>query len=117
MPHIHLYTSADLVENVDIPDILRALVEELSSHETIDAATIKAYHSLFHTWAMGDGAPAGFVHCAVSLVTGRPHEWRSKVADAMYDRLCALFAGSLDSGEVKPTLEMREMEKSTYRRM
>lgn len=117
MPHIHLSTSADLVENVDIPDILRALVVELSSHETIDPATIKAYHSLFHTWAMGDGAPVGFVHCAVSLVTGRSLELRTKIADAMYDRLCALFAESLDTGEVKPTLELREMEKSTYRRM
>ncbi|HRK21271.1 MAG TPA: hypothetical protein PLX06_05655 [Fimbriimonadaceae bacterium] len=116
MPHIHVYTSADLVENVDIPDILRALVDELAAQETIDAKTIKAYHSLHHTWAMGDGAPTGFAHCSVSLLTGRPVELRKRIADAMYARFKVCFESSIASGEISPTLEVREMDLETYRR-
>lgn len=116
MPHIHLYTSADLVENVDIPDILRALVEELAAKATIEAKSIKAYHSLFHTWAMGEGSPAGFAHCAVSLLSGRPVELRKQISDAMYARLGECFSESVASGEISPTLELREMDAETYRR-
>lgn len=116
MPHIHVYTSADLVENVDIPDILKALVDELARLPTIEPRTIKAYHSLFHTWAMGEGAPAGIVHCSVSLITGRPAELRRQISEAMYARLKECFASSIEGGEVSPTLEVREMDGETYRR-
>ena len=116
MPHIHLYTSADLVENVDIPDILRALVAELSEQETVDPRAIKAYHSLCHTWTMGEGAPSGFVHCAVSILSGRPDGIKKTIADSMYARLRACFKTSVDAGEASPTLELRGMDKDTYRK-
>jgi 5-carboxymethyl-2-hydroxymuconate isomerase len=116
MPHIHLSTSADLVENVDIPDILRALVDELAAQESVDAASIKAYHSLYHTWAMGEGAQAGFASCSISILEGRPEELRVRIADAMFARLRSLFRASADAGEVNLTLELREMAKATYRR-
>lgn len=116
MPHIHVYTSADLVENVDIPDILRALVDALAAQETIEAKTIKAYHSLHHTWAMGEGAPTGFAHCSISLLTGRPAEVRKLLADGMYARFRECFSSSIESGEISPTLEVREMDLETYRR-
>ena len=116
MPHIHLITSASVVENVDIPDILRELVKELSRQETIDSKSIKAYHSLFQTWAMGEGAPAGFAHCTLGLITGRPSELRKTISDAMYSRLRDSFKASLDAGEVSLTFELREMDADTYRK-
>lgn len=116
MPHIHVYTSADLVENVDIPDILRALVDELAAQESVEPKTIKAYHSLFHTWAMGEGAPSGFAHCSISLLSGRSAELRKRIAVAMESRFRACFETSIVAGEISPTLELREMDADTYRR-
>ena len=116
MPHIHLLTSANLVENVDIPDILRDLVAELSRHETIDSKAIKSYHSLFHTWSMGDGAPAGFALCMLGLLTGRSEALRETIADGFQARLRQCFKASLEAGEVSVTFELREMDAETYRK-
>jgi len=116
MPHILLTTSANLVENTDIPDILRELVSELCRHESIDSKAVKSYHSLFHTWAMGEGAPAGFAHCTLSLIAGRPSELRQGISDAMYERLRSCFKSSLEVGEVSLTFELREMDAETYRK-
>jgi 5-carboxymethyl-2-hydroxymuconate isomerase len=117
MPHIHLHTSADLVENVDLPDILRELADELSRQESIDSKAVKAYHSLHQTWAMGEGAPNGFAHCRISLLEGRPEDLRKRIAEAMYSRLKACFESTVRSGEASLTLELLEMDAATYRKL
>lgn len=116
MPHIHLFTSANLVENVDIPDILRSLVDELSRQDTVEPSAVKAYHSLFHTWAMGEGAQPGFAHCSVSILEGRPEDLRRRIADAMFACLNEVFRASQNAKEANLTLELREMDKATYRK-
>jgi len=117
MPHIHLLTSADLVENVDLPDILRELVDALSAQESVEPKAIRAYHTLFHTWAMGQGAPNGFAHCRVSLLSGRSAELKGRVADALFDRMKQCFAASAERGEVLLSVELREMDRETYRKV
>lgn len=116
MPHIHLSTSADLVENVDIPDILRVLVEELCRQETIEPNAVKAYHSLMHTWVMGEGAPNGFAHCEIRILTGRAPDVRKRIADAMFRRLRSCFRATIEANEAALTLELREMDRETYQK-
>jgi 5-carboxymethyl-2-hydroxymuconate isomerase len=116
MPHLHLSTSSNLVENVDLPDILRALADELSAHESIESASVKAYHSLHHTWAMGEGAPGGFAHLSVRLLSGRPEALRQQIADALLIRMSMLFRASLETGEAGLTVEVVEMDRATYRK-
>lgn len=116
MPHLYLTTSADLVENVDVPDILEALVAEFSQIESVKPEAIKAYHSLQNTWVMGKGAPPGFAHLEVKLLTGRSPELLQQIADRLYGELRSRFASSLQSSEVSLTLEVTEMHSSTYRK-
>ena len=116
MPHIILETTSDLRENADIPQILEALVECLSAQATVDPSAIKAYHGLRHTWVMGEGAPPGFAHCTVKLLTGRDEGLRSQIADAMYQTLCEQFAASRADDELCLTLELHEMNAVTYRK-
>ncbi|MBC8065572.1 MAG: hypothetical protein H7Y17_12125 [Chlorobia bacterium] len=114
MPHIHLETTADLPENANIPDILEALVARLVGFETIQSASVKAYHSLRSNWQMGAGAPAGFCHCTVGIMSGRPLELRESISKGMFAELKSHFEMSLESGEVGITLELREMDRETY---
>jgi 5-carboxymethyl-2-hydroxymuconate isomerase len=116
MPHIHLETTADLFENANIPDILEALVSKLCESETIDAASVKAYHLLRSNWCMGSGAPAGFAHCTVAILAGRPPELRKSMAQGMYEVMREHFATSLDEAAVALTLEVREMDRETYQK-
>ena len=114
MPHIHLETTADLSENVNIPDILEALTETLASQETIASHSIKAYHTLRSVWHMGEGAPAGFAHCEVALFNNRHLELRQAIANAMFNVMKDQFAESLEADAVYLTVELREMDASTY---
>lgn len=116
MPHIHLETTADLFENANIPDILEALVSRLCGFETIDSKAVKAYHLLRSNWHVGAGAPLGFAHCTVAILSGRPMELRKSIAEGMYAELKSHFSMSLESGEVAITLEVREMDRETYRK-
>lgn len=116
MPHIHLITSANLIENVDVPEILEKLVDTLSRQDTVSSQAIKAYHTLTNTWQMGDGAPVGFAHCQVSILSGRTPELRKAMSDAMWETLRQAFRDSKDSGDASLTLELREMEAETYRK-
>jgi len=114
VPHIVLETTADLPENADVPDILEALVATLAAQETIDPKSLKAYHDLRSNWTMGEGAPEGFAHCTIMLLTGRPPELRKAIAIAAMATLKERFAASLEANEVSLTLEVREMDAATY---
>lgn len=114
MPHIHLRTSADLVENVDIPEILEALVQTLCAQATINSIDVKAYHTMHPHWTMGQEAPTGFAHVTVSLMTGREQELLKAIGDKMYETMKQQFCRSLEMGEIRPTLEIRQMPKETY---
>ena len=115
MPHIHLETTSDLAENAHVPDILAALVECLAKQETVKSSAIKAYHSLRAVWMMGEGAPEGFAHCTVCILTGRSQELRHKMSLDLYNVMVESFAESLGTGLASVTLEIREMERETYR--
>ncbi|MHB8636803.1 MAG: 5-carboxymethyl-2-hydroxymuconate Delta-isomerase [Fimbriimonadaceae bacterium] len=116
MPHIHLQTSADLDENTRIPDVLDRLVAALCEIETIDPKAVKAYHSLRSVWAMGAGAQPGFATCEVAVLAGRPEAVRVKIADVMFAALQDAFSRSSSADEVNLTLEVREMQRATYRK-
>ncbi|MCB8931911.1 MAG: hypothetical protein H6534_00555 [Chthonomonadaceae bacterium] len=116
MPHIVLETSADVLENDRIPDILEGLVAELSGCESVDPASIKAYHGLRGNWVMGAGAPRGFVHCEVRLLAGRSAELRAEIAERMLGRLRGHVSESLEAGEISLTVEVREMDSDAYRK-
>jgi 5-carboxymethyl-2-hydroxymuconate isomerase len=116
MPHIILETTADLFENAHIPDILEGLVIKLCGYETIDSKAVKAYHTLRSNWHMGEGAPPGFAHCTVGILSGRPLELKQAIAKGMYEEMRSHFSMSLENNEVSLTLELREFEKETYQK-
>jgi 5-carboxymethyl-2-hydroxymuconate isomerase len=116
MPYIELETTADLAENGQIPDILEQLVAALSNLEGIASASVKSYHALRSVWVMGEGAPAGFARCTVAILSGRTPGERTAIADTLYAVLREAFAEGLAAGEIALTLEVREMDRLTYRK-
>ena len=116
MPHILLETTANIAENAHVPDILEELIELLCSFETIDPKSVKAYHTLRSVWSMGTGAPHGFAHCCVGVLSGRPIELRTRMSDAFFAKLNELLAESIQQGEAGVTFELREMDRDTYRK-
>jgi 5-carboxymethyl-2-hydroxymuconate isomerase len=116
MPHIHLETTADLPENAHVPDILEALATALAGQESVDAASVKAYHTLRPNWCVGEGHPPGFAHTTLRVLAGRPPELRRRMAEAALAVLREQFADSLAAAEVRVTVEVVEMDRETYLR-
>jgi 5-carboxymethyl-2-hydroxymuconate isomerase len=117
MPHIHLETTSDVVENQDVIDMLEHLAAKLSTFETIAPETVKSYYTIRSNWVTGANAPHGFIHCEVAILSGRPPELVQQITDEMFEELKSLFSRSIESGEAGLTLEVREMAKETYRKL
>lgn len=80
----------------------------------MDPKSLKAYHTMRAVWAMGEGAPAGFVHCTIMMLEGRDFTLRRKISDGVADLLKDAFAHSLESGEAGLTVEIRVMDPDCY---
>jgi 5-carboxymethyl-2-hydroxymuconate isomerase len=116
MPHIELKTTPNLDRTLDVPGLLRELVEKMSSFETVNSVAVKAYHVPVASWAMGAGAPKGFAHCTVRVLSGRPVELRKKMAVEMVAVMRHALANEIAAGEASVTLELREMDSETYQK-
>ncbi len=114
MPHIHLEATSNLPECESASNVLDALCSQLASCETISAASIKAYFTKREVWSMGEGSTPGYVHCQVSILTGRPVELRQRIARELAKVVSDLFSDSISNGLAKVTLELREMDSETY---
>lgn len=116
MPHIHLETTPWLLTPERATLVLKQLAARLATFETIESQAIKAYHSERTTYVTGEGAPRGFVHCTVAIQSGRPLELRKQIADGMYELLVEQLGRNRDLHQASITLEVREMDRETYRR-
>jgi 5-carboxymethyl-2-hydroxymuconate isomerase len=116
VPHIHLETTADLIENGDIPELLGSLTAAMAAVESVPSASLKAYHTLHTNWTVGEGHAAGFAHCTLAIMEGRSPEQQETIADVVFAELSRGFERSLASRDVVVTLEIRQIAKATYRR-
>jgi len=116
VPHIHLETTADLIENDEIPELLERLRDALAGVPTIPTESLKAYHTLRNQWTVGAGHAPGFAHCTVAIMEGRELDLQSQIADTVFAVLTEGFARSTEAGDAVVTLEVREIRKATYRR-
>ncbi|WP_309709918.1 hypothetical protein [Armatimonas sp.] len=57
------------------------------------------------------------VQCQVSVLTGRPLELRQRIADEIINVLQNAFRVSIDEHEASITVEIREMERETFRKV
>lgn len=112
MPHIRLNCSACAFAQVDVDALLASLVETLSALPTVNPSAIKAYAFCHDNWAMGAGAPHGFAHCELAILSGRPDELRVSMAQALLTTMKRHF----HDPAVGVTVEVREMDSLTYQK-
>lgn len=114
MPHIHLEATPNAMANTDVLLVLRELTRKLATYESIESENIKTYYTERNLYLMGEGAPRGFVHCTVSIVSGRTPELRKGIAEGMSEVLHKFFDRMRDLHQASITLELREMDRETY---
>lgn len=111
MPHLQIacYPQFNLEPLAD------ALVTEFCQIETVDPASVKAYFQHSEWFVGGEGAPRGFVHLTICVLSGRSPEILRSMSERLYQVGELLLAGQL-AEPVSWTVEVREMDRDTYRK-
>jgi 5-carboxymethyl-2-hydroxymuconate isomerase len=115
MPHLVLEYSANVVDAPDFKVLFRELHEALLEFESFGLLDIKS-RAVRHTdYCLGDGDPRhAFVHLNFQLLSGRDVSVRQRMMQACVKVLSKHFARSLEHLECQLSVEMREMDRSTY---
>ncbi len=92
--------------------VLKNLVTIISRAETVDPKAVKAYVHVRELWEVGEGAPCGFASLQLAVLEGRSVELRSKIADELHAELSEALAGT----GLAASVEVREMNKATYKK-
>ena len=114
MPRMYLQVTENVPEITHAWEHLRTLVHELSMHESIEPEKVKAFFYEHRSWAMGEGAPKGFVNLKVAMLP-RPPEVKREIADLLHAKLCELYKESLATKKAAVSVELRDMDPDTYR--
>lgn len=116
MPHLLLSLSANALEGRDLGALVRRGVDLVCGLPTVGSESVKGYGHVYESWAMGAGAPEGFVHVTFAVLAGRADTVRSDFGDALFRWLHQEFADAIRENRVGVTVEIREMDPISYRK-
>lgn len=116
MPHLILEVSKGIAHVGDLDDLLERLVTSFSQFPSVDPPSVKARAQVYAYWTSGMGAPPNFVHLTVCVLDGRPSSLLGEMADALYQILRDSYHAEVSRNEVSLTLEVRQMNRETYRK-
>ena len=115
MPHITLEYSANLVETVDQARLFDELHTALLELEAFPRSDIKSRVVRHATYYIDDGeARHAFVHLDFSLLAGRDISVRQRIVQICSRVLTQYFSRSLNDLNCQLSIEVREIERSTY---
>lgn len=110
MPHLIVESSPGLIENKAA--LLSSLVARFSEFDTITPSDVKARFYEAQDFAIGTGGKASFLHLSLHLMEGRDLDLKKSMSDALF----AILKSHVGAQDVNVTLELREMDRATYRK-
>ncbi|MCB0826537.1 MAG: hypothetical protein KDC26_10135 [Armatimonadetes bacterium] len=111
MPHLQI----ECCPKFNLGPLTDALVTEFCKIETVEPASVKAYYRYSEWFVGGEGAPNGFVHLTICVLSGRSPEILKSMSDRLYEVGIQHLAGQVLE-PISWTVEVREMDRDTYRK-
>lgn len=111
MPHIIVEHSAGMGTQVDMPQVLKGLVEVLAGCG-VDLTRIKARSYEMGHHVVADRGAVPQVHVTLLLLDGRDVATRKSYGDALHAFVTSDIVEKVDGCVM--TLEVREMDRETY---
>lgn len=111
MPTLKLLASQDALTHERAERLLLRLCEVMAEMETVDPKTIKACVLQTSASLNFNSTKRGFLCLEVCVLSGRPIELRTRMAEALKTVLELMMGGD----GLSLTVEVREMNKDTYR--
>lgn len=117
MPHVVLEYSDNLPDRPDLRRVLLEIHEALVATGAFARDDIKSRALRHDTHAVADGAAErGFVAVEVRILEGRSAEVKAAASDGVLAVLARAFPESLARLPVGLSVEIREMDRASYRR-
>lgn len=118
MPHIILEHSSNIVEKSDFKNVFKKLHDVMMEFGVFTLNDIKSRVYSADNFFIADGAPHhAFVHCEVGILSGRNQEMREKLSEKLIGVLKDEFQDSLHERHCIVSLEVRELDRDTYRKV
>ena len=115
MPHCLLEYSANVVDDIDAVALFNQLHRSLAEIEAIVLDDLKSRSICRDHFVVGDGSPQNaFVSLKVSLLTGSDISVRQRVVQSSLKVLEQAFARTLQEKACHLSVEVAEIERSTY---
>ena len=115
MPHILLEYSANLAHPPSHRAVFADLHEAIRPMESVNVADLKSRAVRHEDVYIGDGEPSRtFVHLQVQLLSGRDQSVRQRLAKECMRVLESHFQNTAGKPPCQMSVEVREMERSTY---
>lgn len=115
MPHLTLEYTDNIKQQIDFKDLFTGLHQVLADVGAIPLGNCKsrAVRLVHYYIADGDSRHA-FVHLVIRLLAGRPIEQKQEIARQSLAILKDAFASSLAEFELQISVEIHDIERSTY---
>jgi 5-carboxymethyl-2-hydroxymuconate isomerase len=115
MPHLTLEYTGNIEQEIDFDDLFGKLHRILAGVGAIrlDNCKSRAWR-LDHYYIADGGAQHAFVHLVMRFLAGRPRELKQEIGRQSLTILKEAFAPSLAELELQISVEIQDIERSTY---
>jgi 5-carboxymethyl-2-hydroxymuconate isomerase len=118
MPHCVLEYSGNVLEKRDFTSFFQGLHQLLVHSGLFGLSDIKSRVVCCREFRVGDGDPSlSFIHLSLYILSGRAREVRQALADRLLAFLKEEFAESCKPLNCEMTVDVREMDRETYRKL
>jgi 5-carboxymethyl-2-hydroxymuconate isomerase len=118
MPHIILEHSPNIVEKVEYRELFHKLHEVMTSFGVFTLDDIKSRVRANAEYYIADGDERhAFVHLELGILSGRSLDLREELGEKMMSVLQTHFRDSLHERHCIISLEIRELDRETYRKI
>jgi 5-carboxymethyl-2-hydroxymuconate isomerase len=116
MPQCSLEYTNNLIDAPDIKKVLLSINKELAGTGEFDERKIKSKAVRHDQFVIADGdSERSFVSLIIHILEGRSDTLKESISDCTIELLCAAFPKSLATGKCSITVQVRDIEKRTYR--
>ena len=110
MPHI-IVEYCETLTDLDVPNLVSALHKDLGARESVNPDLISSRAVAVNSGIVGEQQKCDqLVHIVLKLFEGRSEELRAEMSKGLQD----IARSIIDSDRVSITVEVVEMNKSTY---
>jgi len=114
MPHLIIEYSANLDDDIDIDDLVRALHQTAAGIDALPTAGIRVRAARREHYRIADGHPDNsFINVTLRIAEGRPLEVQKEAGEALFATLKTFVSSTYNKRPMALSFEIQEIKPET----